>query len=254
MAGKVRLRIPNAGGTLTQACDSSDGTLYSAEFGTFPTDLSDDFYVPISLRHPAYGYEVAWGRAHATNGNPALSVFRGKEATTAKPYPSGTSWMQAITPYDVLHTCTRSTLPADAFVGMRCFLTDEVLVVERTSSGKWAPSAGPALPQDVGPGVAPNGALITPPADAIIEPRTANSGNGVFSNSSGEGTTYYRTPFPNNTLTVSMTNAAGISQGVVYTIIERQPAYFRWRVTTGGPAPAIKPNFAVAFDYMAWGY
>lgn len=254
MAGKVRLRIPNLGGSLSQACDSSDGTLYSPEFGTLPTDLGDDKVVAISLRHPAYGLEIVWVRGHAANGSPAVSVFRGMENTTATPFPSGTSWMCAITPFDVLYTCTRAQLPIDAFVGMRCFLTDEILVVERTSSGKWAASAGPALPQDVGPGVAPDGTLITPPSDAIIEPRMGNSGNGVFTNASGEFTQYYRTPFPNNTLTVQITNAAYISQGVVYTIIDRQAAYFRARVTTGGPSPAIKPNFGIAYDYHAWGF
>jgi hypothetical protein len=254
MAGKVRIRIPNLGGTLTQACDASDTTLHSAEFGVMPTDLSSERVVALTLRHPAYGFETVWARGHAANGSPDVQVFRGMEGTTATPFPAGTSWMCAITPYDVLHTCTRATLPTDAFVGMRCFLTDEVLVVERTSSGKWAPSAGPALPQDVGPGVLPNGTLITPPSDAIIEPRMGNSGNGVFTDNNGEFRQYYRTPFPNNTLTVQLTNAATISQGVVYTVIERRPSYFRARVTTGGPSPAIKPNFGIAYDYHAWGF
>lgn len=134
-------RLPSnyAFGTLSAAAAISDTSLQSAAFATaIPSGLSTTTYVPVTLQNPSTGvFEVVWINAH-TAASTTVTVLRGREGTSALAWGSGTLWAVAPTLRDgVLPVTTRSALPADAHVGMRAYIIDEQVVVEKTLAQGW---------------------------------------------------------------------------------------------------------------------
>jgi hypothetical protein len=131
VAYENRLSTNYTFGTLSQAAAIADPTLNSADFATrLPSGLSTTTYVPITLQDPSTGnYEIVWATAHTAAATSA-TVLRGREATTARAWASGTLWTVSPTVRDgLLPVANRAALPNDAHVGLRAELQDEQLVV-----------------------------------------------------------------------------------------------------------------------------
>jgi len=136
-----RLPINYAFGQLTGAAAISDTTLTSTDFATgLSTGLSTTNYVPMTLQDPSTKlYEIVWVNAHTASAS-TCTVVRGKEGTSARAWGTGTLWTVAPTLRDgVLPVANRAALPADPHVGLRAFIQDEQVVVERTLTS-WAAS------------------------------------------------------------------------------------------------------------------
>ena len=126
-------------GTLSVAAAISDTTLQSVDFGSLlPSGLSTTLYVPMVLQDQSTKlYEIVWVNAH-TAAATSCTVLRGREGTAARAWPSGTLWTISPTLRDgVLPVTTRSALPTDPHVGLRCEIQDEQVVVEWTPSVGW---------------------------------------------------------------------------------------------------------------------
>ena len=259
MTGLVRLQVPSAGGYLTAAAGSADSALYSGEFSSLPTGLTPDRYVPVTLYHPAIGFETTWGVGHDSSTPNKLTVLRSREGSVAPPdgWPPDTAWSCAITPWDAIPEFTRATLPNDGFIGMRARVRDEGgFVLCRTSGGKWVPDSGLAEPGDIGPGVVVNaqgvGIPTVPPDGSALAIRGGTSGEGA-TDANGYREISYRQPFNIMTLAVVPGIALAGAAGSQIMLWERRADRFKVRVYTTGPTPQPRPNFVVAFDYIALG-
>lgn len=134
MTYENRLPVNYAFGTLTNAAAISDTTLTSADFATgLPSGLSTTTYVPVTLQDPSTkAFEIVWANAHTASATTA-TVLRGREGTTARAWGAGTLWTVSPTLRDgVLPIANRAALPSDPHVGLRCFVQDEQIVLERT--------------------------------------------------------------------------------------------------------------------------
>lgn len=159
-------------GTLTGAAAISDTTLTSTDFATqLASGLSTTNYVPITLQDPStHNFEIVWVTAHTAAAS-TCTVVRGREATSARAWGSGTLWATAPTLRDgALWVTTRANLPTDPHVGMRCYIQDEQVTVERTLAQGWIsymPNGGPKanLRQTVTQSI-PNNAFTTMTFDA----------------------------------------------------------------------------------------
>jgi hypothetical protein len=132
-------------GTLTGAASASDTTLSSNDFAALPPGLSTTTYIPITLQDPSLKVcEVVWVNSHAS-GAATVTATRGREATTARAWPSGTLWTVTPTLRDgVLPVASRAALPSDPHVGLRCYLQDEQLIVEWILGVGWVGTAAGA--------------------------------------------------------------------------------------------------------------
>lgn len=134
MVYENRLTVNYAFGSLSNAAAVSDTTLVSAEFATaLPSALSATTYVPISLQDPNTRVcEVVWATGH-TAASTSATVVRGREGLAARAWPSGTLWGITPTVRDgILQVANRAALPTDPHTGMRCWITDENLMIERS--------------------------------------------------------------------------------------------------------------------------
>ncbi|HEX5525172.1 MAG TPA: hypothetical protein VFX53_17135 [Pedococcus sp.] len=147
MTFENRLPANYSFGTLTGAASISDTTLTSTDFGTrLASSLSTTNYVPMTLQDPSTGnFEIVWVSAH-TAAATTCTVTRGKEGTSARAWGTGTLWVTAPTLRDgVLPVATRASLPTDWHVGLRCYVIDEQLVLERTLTAWIESMAGPLV-------------------------------------------------------------------------------------------------------------
>lgn len=148
MTYENRLPANYAFGTLTSAAAISDTTLTSTDFATqLASGLSTTNYVPLTLQDPStHLYEIVWVNAHTAAAS-TCTVVRGKEGTSARAWGTGTLWACAPTLRDgVLWVSTRASLPTDPHVGLRAYIQDEQVTVERTLAQGWMsymPSTGP---------------------------------------------------------------------------------------------------------------
>ena len=128
-------------GQLSKAVTNLDTTLVSPGFTTLPADLSTTRYLPITLADDAARrYETVWVVGHG-GGSPNVTVVRGREATFAKRWATGSIWRCAPTARDFLTVAdTMAGLPADAHLGMRVTVADEWKTLEKVSDG-WSVSA-----------------------------------------------------------------------------------------------------------------
>jgi hypothetical protein len=143
-----RLTVNFAFGTLTNAAAISDTSLVSTDFAApIPSGLSTTTYVPITLQDPASKvFEVVWATGH-TGGSSTVTVVRGREGTTTRSWGSGTLWAVTPTLRDGLFPVpTRAALPTDWHVGLRCYVQDEQITLER-SLAAWIFSGGHLLAQ-----------------------------------------------------------------------------------------------------------
>lgn len=127
-------------GALTQTATLQDTTLTSDDFRTrLPSGLSTILYVPITLQDPSTAaYEIVWATSH-TAGSATATVLRGRENTTTTLWPAGTLWTISPTLRDgILPVPNRAALPTDAHVGLRAYLQDEQVTIE-----KFLPCWGP---------------------------------------------------------------------------------------------------------------
>ncbi|TDQ01240.1 hypothetical protein [Labedaea rhizosphaerae] len=138
MVYEYRTPVDFSFGVLTNAAAVSDTVISSADFASLPSAATTSVYLPLVLLNPATKtHEKVWVTAHAA-GATTLTVVRGRENTAAQAWPAGTQWVCAPTARDGLYpVTTRSALPADAHVGMRCLIVDEAAVVERSSTQGW---------------------------------------------------------------------------------------------------------------------
>lgn len=136
MTYESRLTLNYSFGTLSAAASVSDTTLSSADFATLPAGLSTTTYIPITLQDPNLKVaEVVWANAH-TAAATTITVLRGRESTSSRAWPSGTLWTLAPTVRDgLLSLANRAALPSDPHTGLRTYLQDEAIVVERAKSG-----------------------------------------------------------------------------------------------------------------------
>lgn len=169
-------------GNLTLQALTSDLTLSSAAFQALGTGFSTTEYMPIELHNPATGtYEIVYIVGHAAASN-TVTVQRGKEGTSAQPWPANTLIVDAVTGRDLVAAYTRATLPADAHLGMRALVTDENNVLAKMLAG-WGPAIGIANAAAIGP----NRAGSNPPnsANFLIAagyyPNLTPNGSGIIS-------------------------------------------------------------------------
>lgn len=135
MVYENRLPVNFSFGTLSTAAAIGDTTLSSAEFATaLPAGLSTTTYVPMSVQDiTTRAFEVVWVTGHAAAATTA-TVVRGREGATAQAWPAGTQWLVGPTVRDgILPVANRAALPTDAHTGMRCFIQDEQLTIERSA-------------------------------------------------------------------------------------------------------------------------
>lgn len=130
-----RTAADNRFGQLTAGVTSLDTTLTSPDFASLPSDLTTTKYMPITLADDAARVaETVWITGHSA-GSSAVTVLRGREGSTARAWATGSAWRMAPTVRDLLPAYTRATLPGDAHIGMRAFLTDESRTVEKVAAG-----------------------------------------------------------------------------------------------------------------------
>lgn len=142
MAYEGRLVANYAFGTLSTAVSPTDTVLSSAEFGTrLPADLTTAYYVPITLHDPETGaFEIVWATAHIPAATTATCV-RAREGTTGVAWPTGTKWTGAPTTRDaIMPVASRASLPASPHAGLRVYLQDEKVVLERYTASWGAPA------------------------------------------------------------------------------------------------------------------
>lgn len=167
-------------GTLSQAAAISDTTLNSAEFANLISPLSTTAYEPIVLQDPSTKLcEVVWATSHASSAT-SLTVIRAREDTIARAWPAGTLWTQAATTRDgVLLVWSRSLLPTDPHVGMKCLINDESIVVEWRLGAGWvttsAQLAGRIAASASSLGVTSGTTELNLPKLAITGARTRNT-------------------------------------------------------------------------------
>lgn len=139
MTYECRLTQNYTYGSLSTALAPSDTLVQSPEFAwAVPGGLSTGKYMPITLQDPALkAVEVVWANAH-TAGSSVCTMLRGKEGSTARSWPAGTSWVQAPTVRDgQLSVASRAGLPTDPHVGLRAYLRDEQQVVTWSVGAGW---------------------------------------------------------------------------------------------------------------------
>lgn len=141
MAFERRIPVLNFSGALSAGCTALDTTISSASFADPVNPLpvisagSPQSYVPLVLANDSQGkMEVVYVTNHASGATTA-TVTRGREGTAAQPFNAGDVVRCAPTTYDYVPGFTRAGLPSDGFYGMRSYVTDENLIVERTSTG-----------------------------------------------------------------------------------------------------------------------
>lgn len=236
-------------GTLALAASVSDTTLSSTAFAALPTGYSTTIYQPIVLHNPASGiYEIAWITGHAANSQ-TVTVARGRESTTAQAWPANTQIIDAATANDMLGAYgSRSILPASNMqTGYRASLVDENVTVEKTVNG-WLPSVGVAAPADVGPVL--SSMTTFPPANSVIMVRAGRAQGAA--NVSGDTSFSYRTPFPTNTIAVTITSAVYDTLGpfVVYGA-DKNGFSFR---SFGASSNPVANGTLVYVNFVAVGY
>jgi hypothetical protein len=249
---ELRSPLNYVSGTLTVSASISDTTLTSAAFSALPTTFSTTTYLPLVIHDPSAGtYESVWVTAHASSST-SVTVVRGREGSTARAWSSGTRVICAPTTRDVVGTTTFAGLPTDPSIGTRYALTDRQIVVERTMGGGWAPSAGVALADHVGP----NRAGSNPPQNAVVLLR-AGFINSASTNGSGQITVNYRAAFPNGVVGVVVTGARTLD--TFHSVMSETASSFVlqvWRVTDVAPYTTAPMGAAynVSAHYMAIGY
>jgi hypothetical protein len=257
-----RLTSNYAFGTLTAAAAISDTTLTSADFATrLSSGLSTTTYVPITLQDPSTGvYEIVWANAH-TAAATTCTVLRGREGTTARAWGNGTLWVVAPTLRDgVLPVANRAALPTDPHVGLRAFIQDEQLVLERTLAGWMGPdtaafhtlytnSATQAIPTSTLRKIYLPTAINTSP-DVTITAGTTTTGSHFTLNRAG-------------VWTVEGGVAFGFAAGTTYRSISlsNDTGTPPWRSSTGysitagfALAASITRRFAVNQKVAIWAY
>ncbi|MEU7787656.1 hypothetical protein [Amycolatopsis sp. NPDC049159] len=184
---------------LSIAASVTDTTMRAPGFTALGTGYGEK-YVPLVLHDDAAGvFEIVWVSAHTTASD-TVTVARGKEGSSARPWPSGTRVECAPTAYDMIMMATSGALPSDAQFGQRAYRTDKLDVVMKTFNG-WVPAAGVALAGNVGPNMhsatPPDGATIL--AQMQYVPAFTTNGNG-------DKTVNFKQPFPTNCLGVMITS------------------------------------------------
>jgi hypothetical protein len=153
VAFEQRTPLDGKWGNLNGAVDALATVLNSPQFATFPVITGTAQYVPIVLADDTNRVqETVWVTAH-TDGSSAVTVVRGREGTAARTWTDGSLWRMAPTYRDLIPAyANRAGLPADGHVGMRAYLLDEGVTVQKTAAGwpsaawkhGWTQAAGPA--------------------------------------------------------------------------------------------------------------
>lgn len=151
---EYRATVNYAFGQLGAPASASDTVLTSPDFAQLPGGLLVGFYVPITLGDPATGnYEIVWATGH-DEGSTTITVVRGKEGTTAKPWPAVSAWCVAPTNRDVPMAVDSSAIPTDLHVGATVVETNTGKQKTKTWGSGLVAAAGLCLPEDVGKTVA----------------------------------------------------------------------------------------------------
>jgi hypothetical protein len=251
VANEQRAPLNYLAGTLSTAAAISDTALVSDAFSALPSDYTTARYLPLVVHDPSTGvFEVVWVTAH-TAASTTVTVVRARESTTALAWPSGSHVICAPTIRDTLSTYTLAGLPTDAHTGMRALVTDQGYVTERILGG-WAASVGVARASDVGP----RRDLATNPASSAGIVVRAGHVSGV-TNSSGQVSVTYRTPFPTATLAVTIT-PAGSSVPLYSTQADTAAGFTAqvWGVSNLSPftTTVFGSGYSANFSYLAVGY
>lgn len=249
-----RLPVDYLFGTLATAAAVSDTTISSAAFTSLGTSYSNTgslvLYTPIVLHNPSLGQrEVVWVVGH-TAGSQQVTVLRGQEGTTAQAWPSNTQVLCAPTAArDALGLLASTALPSNAHLGYRNAETDLGATVEMTSAAGWQPSVGVANAADAGP----NRSSGNPPNGSAILMR-----GGIYTgstNTSGQITIPFRTPFPNACICGVIT--AATSQLGPFSMVSESATGLTmqvWTMTALNSATAIGSGVTCSFAYLAIGY
>lgn len=238
-------------GTLSTAAAISDTTISAAIFSGLATDYSSTKYLPLTLHDPTSGvFEVVWVTAH-TAASTSVTVVRAREGTTAVAWPSGSHIMCAPTIRDALSASTLAGLPSDAHAGLRAVVTDKGYVAERTGVGLWGASTGVALGDDIGP----RRLGVYPPSNAGLYLRAGHVTDAT--NSSGQISVAFRTPFPSATVVVMITPTS--ASVPIYSVQTETNIGFTaqvWIVSTLTPFTTVTmgAGYGASFTYLAMGY
>lgn len=239
-------------GNLSSPATISDTTISSTAFASLPTLYSTSQYLPLVLRDDALGvYEVVWVVAHSAASN-NVTVERGKEASTARAWPSGSRFDCAPTIRDGVSVTSRSVLPTDPSVGSRHTLDDEGFTVVGTYDSGWQSDVGVAIPAEYG--LRQAGTALPTTSPVIMRGGQPT----LFTDGSGQMQITYTAPFPHATLHAVLTWVSGggvvpfYNLGVVAG--SHTAAGFKaylFRVDTGAAAGS---GVSTVFSYMATGY
>ncbi|GAA4845466.1 hypothetical protein GCM10023201_40890 [Actinomycetospora corticicola] len=139
MAWEFRRPLFDLQGALVVGIGAGDTQIRSSRFTSLGTDYSTGSYLPLTITDDT-GSEVVWVTSHGTASD-GVTVTRGREGTTARPFDSTAIVRCTPTLRDVVSAvANRSALPSDAHYGCRVLILNEGQVVERTSAG-WNDSA-----------------------------------------------------------------------------------------------------------------
>jgi hypothetical protein len=236
-------------GALDQPAALNATTLTSSAFVELPTGYSpaaNGTYLPLVLQDPVNRqFEIVWVTGHSTGSN-TVTVVRGKQGTTARPWGAGSQFESSPTVRDVLPVLLSTALPSDAHFGARVARTDKKDVVEKTLYG-WGPSVGAGLASDQHK----NMSAVVVPDGAPILLRAGSSPTTYTTSAQGNFSLVYKTPFPNRTLAINVISTAYAANGPFVLFEQRADGCSLTALDSTGNRLV---NTVISINYIAFGW